>query len=330
MPKRFKRAVLALVCSFAMLVAAGAIYQWFSEQSDRKLIPGELVSIDGHEFHLLCRGSGRPLVLLENGLTTAYTDWMATIDAVSEFTEVCTYDRLGLGWSSRNDRPTASADVVNYLHTIVQQEKLTGPYVLVGFSAGGLYVRKYYAAHPQGVAGMVLVDSSHEQQDRRMDVPDVGLNMIRLCNALAWSGFVRALRLLEDEVPPSFDARLAEEQRALFYRTGFCHGMLLQRRDIKLDTAAAESPVGLGELPLTVIQAGVPLSRTRYAAQFSPDSLAQHDRVWPQLQRELVALSTNSEHWVAEHSDHSIPVNQPEIIIRAIREMVARIRVDNR
>src|SRR6201999_3243714 len=49
---------------------------------------------------------------------------------------------------------------------LLHQLAVTGPVVLVGHSAGGIYVRAYAAAHLDRVVGMVLVESSHEGQRR--------------------------------------------------------------------------------------------------------------------------------------------------------------------
>jgi len=42
---------------------------------------------------------------------------------------------------------------------------LRDPLILVGWSAGGIYIREFARKHPRMVAGMVLIDSSYENQD---------------------------------------------------------------------------------------------------------------------------------------------------------------------
>src|SRR5205085_1339577 len=53
------------------------------------------------------------------------------------------------------------------LQALVTAAGIPPPYVLAGHSIGGIVARRFYVHHPGLVAGMVLVDSSHEQQTRR-------------------------------------------------------------------------------------------------------------------------------------------------------------------
>lgn len=320
--------VKLLALLILLLVLGGAAYQWLSERADRATIPGELIAIDDHEFHLLCQGEGSPLVLLENGLWGSYPDWQYVLDGVSPVTRVCAYDRLGIGWSSANDKPTRAADVSDYLHRILQAAKLDEPMILVGFSAGGLYVRNYYHRYPQQVVGMVLLDSSHEQQHQRIPESASDLSLQRFCAAVAWTGVGRAFDLLAPFADPSFDGELLAEQVRVFNRTGFCPGMLLQSEGFNLDHAAGRPPGDLGDLPLTVIRAGKSIREQEYDPGMSETFLDGYEREWPLLQAELSRLSTNGRLLVAERSGHAIQLQQPAIAIEAILQMVTAWRAE--
>ena len=68
-------------------------------------------------------------------------------------------------------------------------------------------------------------------------------------------------------------------------------------------------PADLGSLPLTVLtSASMPLD------------------VWPQLQEELADLSTASRHIYAQRAGHNIHLDEPEAVIRALREMIRQCR----
>ena len=94
--------VAGWACAFLLLSAAtGACWQWLRARDDARRYPppGRLVMVDGTRMHLDCRGTGRPLLLLEAGLTSGTSSWMRVHDALARTTEVCAYDRVGIGWS---------------------------------------------------------------------------------------------------------------------------------------------------------------------------------------------------------------------------------------
>lgn len=59
-------------------------------------------------------------------------------------------------------------NIVENLHQLLHAVPVPAPYVMVGHSVGGIYVRKYSALYPTEVKGLVLLDSSHEEQFTRV------------------------------------------------------------------------------------------------------------------------------------------------------------------
>src|SRR5262245_36497612 len=141
----------------------------------------------GRRLWLECRGAGSPTVVLESGYPNIAEVWdtialapgsdqTAVLPGVASFTRVCAYDRPGTllppDRRSRSDpvlQLRTTADVVADLHALLAAAGVPGPYVLVGHSLGGIIVRQYAAAYPEEVAGLVLVDASHEQQNARYE-----------------------------------------------------------------------------------------------------------------------------------------------------------------
>ena len=126
---------------------------------------GHLVDVADHRLFVDC--TGRPsemTVILENGLGAGLGAWKAVQSKVEEFSRVCSYDRAGEGHSDKPRQPQTPDSFVADLHRLLAVEKIPGPYVLVGASIGGIYVRRFALRDPDGTAGMVLVDSSHEEQ----------------------------------------------------------------------------------------------------------------------------------------------------------------------
>ena len=84
--------------------------------------------------------------------------------AVAKVTRVVAYDRAGLGWSEPSPYPRDAATMALELHTMLSNADIKAPYILVGYSLGGVVARQFAAEYPNEVAGLVMVDSAHEQQ----------------------------------------------------------------------------------------------------------------------------------------------------------------------
>jgi pimeloyl-ACP methyl ester carboxylesterase len=126
--------------------------------------PGRMVDLGGHRLHIHCVGSGKPTVVVENGLGDYSFDWALVERRVSEFARICTYDRAGYAWSDPGPKPRTFAQINLELHDALAKLGERPPFVLVGHSFGGPVVRQYALTYPGEVAGMVLVDSVHEDQ----------------------------------------------------------------------------------------------------------------------------------------------------------------------
>ena len=121
-----------------------------------------MVDIGGRSLLLDCQGEGSPTVVLEAGRFPS-TAWSAVLSGASQFTRVCRYDRANTGSSDPAPLPRTGQDIVADLHALLTAANVPGPYVLVGESLGGLFLRLYAAAYPDEVAGMVLAEAIHEE-----------------------------------------------------------------------------------------------------------------------------------------------------------------------
>jgi pimeloyl-ACP methyl ester carboxylesterase len=126
-----------------------------------------MVDVGGYRLHLYCTGEGSPTVILEAGGGNPWLSWYQVQPQVAQFTRVCSYDRAGLGWSDPSPKPRTTKVIADELHTLLHNAGITAPFVLVGHSLGGLDARMFASQYPSEAVGMVLVDSSHPDQDDR-------------------------------------------------------------------------------------------------------------------------------------------------------------------
>jgi pimeloyl-ACP methyl ester carboxylesterase len=181
-----------------------------------------------------------------------------------------------------------------------------------------MYVREYYRQFPARVKGMVLVDSSHEQQLQRLGDPDVGYsNPLRADRFLAPIGWIR----LTGDVPRRFadsplPASIRERLIAIHLKSHMPRAMVNEGDGMRADLEANRAPPSLGDLPLIVLSEGKP------NIPFMQERLD----TWFELQDELARLSTNGRHIVATQSAHAIHRTEPELIIDAVRQVVDAVR----
>jgi pimeloyl-ACP methyl ester carboxylesterase len=125
--------------------------------------PGKLVDVGGRNLHILCEGRGSPTVVFEAGASSFAIDWTLVQREVAKTHRACSYDRAGMGWSDEADpaTPRSTAAILSALLTAAGERP---PYVLVGASRGGLWIRDYLIDHSDAVVGLVFVDPSTEDR----------------------------------------------------------------------------------------------------------------------------------------------------------------------
>lgn len=120
--------------------------------------------VGGHELFLDCAGTGSPTVVMLHGIIwsadtySPSTDWNATRDLMQ--TRTCAYDRRNVGESGQVPGMSTATDAVEDLHRLLEAAGVEPPYVLAGFSFGGLLSLQYAGTYPDEVDGIILVDAT--------------------------------------------------------------------------------------------------------------------------------------------------------------------------
>jgi pimeloyl-ACP methyl ester carboxylesterase len=334
--RRLLRFLGILSLSLVGLLLLGLSYQAIASAVDAShyLAPGKLVDIGGYQLHINCTGTGSPTVILDAGLGGTSLDWSKVQPAVARFTRVCSYDRAGYGWSDTGPGPRTSQQIVKELHLLLVHAKISGPYLLVGHSLGGLNMRLYAYRYPGEVAGMVLLDATSEHQFAQFgtyppffapQAVSAGEQQYQLLRATAPFGVARlalqtGLFPLEDAAAyPAFvlPIQLAQAAQTRYYSTQHDELAALQESAAQVRAARTASP-SYGHLPLIVL-----------SQDYSQDHSAQGKQMaatWDALQHDLASLSSNSQHSVAQHSGHFIQLDRPDLAITAIQSVWQQAR----
>lgn len=292
--------------------------------------PGEMIRVGEHQLHLNCRGAGRPVVIVEAGSGSWSLQWQVVQVVVAEVTEICTYDRAGYGWSEPGPEPRTGKQIVTELHTLLENAGLEGPYILVGHSLGGLFVRLYASEYPDEVVGMVLLDAVHEEAEERMpsevvQVEEAKLELYGPATLAARLGLLdRAVPAVTRE-PSGLPSRLQTIYEAYAYRATLFQAIQSEGKAFEQTVEQVKAAGTLGDLPLVVIRHGKPTMFSYLPAEEEQQS----EEAWIALQRDLTTLSSNSKLIVATESGHDIHLDQPALVVDVIRALVAQVRASN-
>ena len=161
------RVLTVFACCVVLAGCAGSGSKEEATSSDQPV--DGMFEVGDRKLHLTCDGSGSPTVILESGLTGDHRTWDAVVAEVSSTTRVCAYDRANIGSSEAAPTPRTVSDMVKDLHALADSGKLKPPYVLVGFSFGGLVSQLYASTYPDDVAGLVLVESNHPDENDQFE-----------------------------------------------------------------------------------------------------------------------------------------------------------------
>jgi pimeloyl-ACP methyl ester carboxylesterase len=251
-----------------------------------------MIPVGRHRLAATVFGEGAPAVVIEPAFGGNAAAWRPIAERVAGETTVITYDRAPYGPSSAARDSRSPSRIVADLEEVLGHLEITGPLVLVGHSIGGVYARAFANRHMTRVAGMVLVDSSHEGQWAVL--PPLYTAKRKLASSL----------LVPQVIVSARGQRGGADRRS----------MLREYRAFRRLTVAdlPFGPGGLGGRPLAVLTRG-------------PEGPGDGDRLWRAwhaLQRELAELSENSRHVISASSRHFLNDADPDLVVAAVTDVV--------
>ena len=253
----------------------------------------QLVDIGTHRLDVVRAGAGAPAVIFEAGLGDDLDDWDPVWPSAAQFATVVAYSRSGLGKSEPGTTPHTARNAAVELHTLLARMQIKPPYVLVGRSYGGLLARMYVSLYPGDVAGLVLVDGTHERQVRRWGLID--------------STYPGAFRAYYDSVLKTLKPGAEAEET---------------RETVRIQAAGgADGLLPLPDIPIAVLTSMLVNPLLPYV-----NGTARGHEAWREMHDEWFRRSRNGIHIVTTRSGHAIQAQEPELVVEAIRFVLDRVR----
>jgi pimeloyl-ACP methyl ester carboxylesterase len=239
----------------------------------------------GPALRMLMAGHGNATVVFESGAGSSLETWLRIQPEVSKFARTISYDRAGNGLSEKGASPRDGRRIAAELHTALQNAHASPPYFLVGHSLGGPYIRVFAGLYPKEVAGLVLVDPTQE-------------------DLIAWAK-ARDPKTDEHKFRPYDEVDCAPATFA----------------------QANENPIPTN-IPVVLITGMGPREIPGFVTKELREEVEKDQKIfYPaklKFHKAWVEKIPGGQLIITENSGHGIPYEEPELVIKTIRDMVNR------
>ncbi len=321
--RRWKESIILWPAAlFAIGVAAWTAFNAIALYYYRHPPPGDMYRVNGRMMRLQCMGRGYPTIVLEAGGGKDGLTWAGIQPKLALHTQVCSYDRAGMGWSDTSPSPRDADHVAAELQGLLTSAHIHMPVVLMGHSMGGLFIRDYAARYPTDVAGLVFEDSSTPLQNRQpayraFEEPRKATRFDRFLNeTMIELGIPRLLGACSGE----FDQVKGINQR-VFYEDR-CHEPFqamdaeMEAFDLSGQETANTGP--FGDMPILILFHDLAIDASDIPQSLIEETKADQDA--------FLKLSTRSRLVIVKNSGHFVHVDRPDVVEREVGDFIERIR----
>jgi pimeloyl-ACP methyl ester carboxylesterase len=244
------------------------------------------IDAGGPVLRMLMAGSGNSTVVFESGAGGPLEAWLRIQPEVSKFAKTISYDRAGNGLSKKGPVPRDGRRIATELHIALHNAHAPPPYILVGHSLGGPYIRVFAGLYPDEVAGLVLVDPTQE-------------------DLIAWA--------------KARDPKPSGEHKFRPYDEVDCAPATFAQ--------AQENPMPTN-VPVFLITGMGPRVIPGFVTKELREEVQKDQKIfYPaklKFHKEWVEKIPGGQLVITENSGHGIPFEEPELVIKTIREVVNR------
>jgi pimeloyl-ACP methyl ester carboxylesterase len=304
-------------------------------------VHGKLVDVGGgRHIQIDCRGENGPTVVFQSGGDMLGSlGWTPVLEKVSQTARACAYSRAGILWSDPATGQFDPQEVAHDLHAALEAAGEKPPYVLVAHSRGGLYNMIFAGLYRDEIAGLVFADSSHPDQELRfreagLPAGEYVTPAQELGLAFRWTGLLRL-------TPYPTDPSIADDVKAFYPKSAEANAREARQRARTL--AIAGRFRDFQNWPVVVLARELPeQTQARRKADahdaylLSVDGLEAgmstpvNEVVWRKLQADLATWSSRGRLQIVPESNHAFFFFKPDVVVSAIEEVLAAVRVVRR
>ena len=278
---------------------------------------GQFFVVNGRRMHLYCLGEGRPTVVAEAGSGEDSLTWTLLQKSLASQVRFCSYDRAGMGWSETQSNQRDANNIVQELHALLIAANERGPFVLLGHSLGGLYIREFQQKYPDETDALIFLDAVTPAAYTGQSGADLGLDEASVeqrsdFRFIDWAeevtGYARLMNQCSDVPRPLASIRK-------LYETDQC--IASQDAEQRMEGQAIKTD--LQELSSQPIKIPVLILSEDKSPTFQTQEAVSS---WNHVQAGLLNLSPQSYRVIATNSNHFLQFNCPEFVAEEIRNFL--------
>ena len=252
------------------------------------------------------RAEGQPVIVFESGHGTPMGHWDKILEGVAEMSPLLTYDRPGIGESDPDNEMPTIKNVSDRLISILDHLNIEPPYILVGHSLGGTYVRGFASYYPELLAGLVIIypgDFTETRENRRDPYLAIGLSNDEI-DALFTKWKKKDAKALKESTRP---ISVNEEAMVL--------------ADLRRTDFEEIQKIKLPNIPVHILTGGRYDTPPRFRAKEFNDSLLFRAKMKYRVERWTDVIQSVDRGMLLYSGDagHFVHYDDPELLLSSIR-----------
>lgn len=314
--------------AFITMASVPISTDWDSYQGDG------FVSIANRRVHVNIRGpareQGQPLIICEAGHGDSSQVWAAVQSRTAQFARILAYDRAGMGRSDPGPNPRTAAAAARELSDVLGAANLSGPFVVISHSYGGIVAREFLHIRNSDISGMIFVDTITELYSTENWLPMKEFGAV-LGSLNFWdvTGITSTHKLSETEWElvnktwPNDESTSAAEEQSI----------RLSEQNLASKCQCESQP--LGNRPVTVIKGNATQDfRSVLTAGEAAENGTESDRetirqfvktseeARERHQKSQLRLSANARFVLAKQGHHLVQFVEPDLIVEEIKHIL--------